>query len=422
MPSMEASIIEQLVSNRSSYYILRLQWEPEQVYELTQAIRRNRTVRYVFLYDKFVSNLSMNERKELLKATCCLPKLESFVYISNSNSTRVKFPVDALAEILRKSKLLTTFELHGPNLVGSLSDFDAFNHSLGRLKNLQTFKLMPVFFGAGHVDLDPLVNSLSKLETLEEIRLCFYCDKSSFLSTAQLQKLRRLKRLKVLDLRWPHLRDEHLTSIALELRDNTTLKELRIGGNDLVYGCFSLAEMLEVNEGLERISLACGGLGNDDCCNALWAAFDRNTSLKEITLENTDTMYNGAFNSTDLMRRVLAANDSIVTLRLFNLGIDDSACSALSKALQVNTTLRKLDLRKGNQKITRVGYEAMAQMLERNYTLQSLLTNATGSTKHQIAVCLKLNKSAKKLEADIGAVKSDRKLSASSRLFICCEG
>ena len=414
MPTMEASVIEQLASNRKSCYILRLNWEAEQISEITQAIRNNRTVRYVFIYDKYVSNLSMQERTELLKATCCLPQLESFVYISDG--TRVKFPVDALAEILRTSKSLTTFELHGSNLVGSLSDFDAFNHSLGRLQNLKTFKLMPVFFDNGHADLDPLINSLSRLETLEEIRLCFYCDKSSYLSTDQLQKLYWLTSLKVLDLRWPHLSDEHVTAIALELRDNTTLTELRIGGNDLVYGCFSLAEMLEVNEDIEVFSLVCGGLGRKDCCNALWTAFERNSSIREITLENTETPYNGQFGSSHKMKRALINNDSIVTLRLFNLGFDDSACSALSKALQVNTTLRDLDLRKGNQEITDEGYEALAQMLERNYTLYSLQTNAAGPIKEQIGMCLRLNKSARR----IAVTKAGRGFRKTGLALPCC--
>ena len=412
--AMEASTIEQLVSNRKSFDILRLHWEPEQVFEISRAIRQNRTVRYVFLYDEYMANLSMSERNGFLKAICCLPKLESFVYISNG--TRVKFSVIALAEILRTSKSLTTFELHGPNLSGSLPDFDAFNHSLGRLPTLKVFKLMPVFYETGHADLDPLIVSLSKIETLEELRLCFYCSKTSYLSTEHIKYLCHLRNLKVLDLRWPYLCDEHVTTIALELRDNFTVTELRIAGNDIVYGCFSLAEMLEVNDSIEIFSLACRGFGKQECCSALWTSFGRNVSMREITLENTETPYSGIFCCTDLMRRVLTKNNALVTLRLCNVGIDDDACIALSKALQMNSTLRHLDLRKGNEKVTNKGYQAFAEMLEQNYTLLSLDTNATGSIKEQIGVCLKLNKSARKL----ATTKPDRKHWKHGVALLCC--
>lgn len=391
----EKSVVEQLVSNRSSFYILKLQWEVNEAYELAEAISRNRTVKYVFLYDNFLASVSMNERKEILKSVACLEKLESIVYVSHS--TRVKIPVDSLVTILKSSKKLTTFELHGPSLVGKSTDFLDFTQALAELRSLKTFKLLPAYFDK-KVDLDPLVESLSKLDALEEIRMCLYCEKGSRLTTTPLHRLCELQMLKILDIRWPHLADEHVTAIASMLRYNTMLTELRIGGNNLSYSCFSIAELLEYNIGIRRLSLACRGLGNDECFKAIWKAMGINSHLKEATFEKTDTASNRWQDSSiELMEKVLKDNKSLTTLRLYNMDVDDDICMALSRALTVNSTLKELDLRKGNKQITDVGYEALASMLESNYTLYSLLTNASGGIKKQMDVCLKLNQSAEKI-------------------------
>jgi len=416
MAPAEASLLEHLTQNRHSFDILRLQWEveTESVAPLFEAIRQNDTVRYVFFYDFFFQGLSMNERREFLKSIASLPKLESLVYISNSS--RVKFPVCALAEVMCSCKELTTFELHGPNLVGKRPDFNDFFHFLGQLPKLKTVKLLPVYFGSGSIDLDHLFSSLSRLESLEEVRICLYCDKMSVLTSTGLRKVCRSESLKILDLRWPHLTDDHVTAISLELRDNLSLRELRIAGNDLFYSCYSLAEMIEVNEGIGILSLACKGLCNDDCCNALWKAFGSSPFLEEITLENTDTYRDHDTGTGESIGRMMADNSSIVTLRLYNMGINDDACYSMANALRVNTTLRTLDMRKGNRCITNEGFEALAHMLERNYTLHELQTNARGSIRHQIEVCLKLNKSAKRLQADLGA---DIKKGPTAGILLC---
>ncbi|CAB9512450.1 NLR family, CARD domain containing 3 [Seminavis robusta] len=396
MSRWEASIVEHLELNRKTYFILKLEWEVEDAYRLAEAISRNQTVRYVFLYDNFLASCSLNGRREVLKALACLTRLESLVYISNG--TRVKIPLDALTAIFKAAKKLSTFELHGPNLVGTSSDFAEFSHTITKLPLLKSFKLLPAYFERGRIDLGVLIDALAKVDTLEELRMCLYCDKGSHLSSHALQSLCRSKVLRILDLRWPHLCDEHLTTMSKELRYNAVLRELRVAGNNLAYSCFSVAEMIEVNEGIEHLTLACRGLGNSECCKALWKAIDANSFLKEITFENTDETCNRGQDFSELMGTVLEENNTLVTLRLYNMGLDDETCEALGRALQVNVTLKALDVRKGNRSISDEGFEALASMLQRNYTLTSLHTNATGAIKKQMDMCLKLNQSAKKLQ------------------------
>jgi hypothetical protein len=421
MVMREESIVEQLEHNRSTFFILKLEWEVEDAQRLADAIGRNNTVRYVFLYDHFLSGCSMSERRDVLRAVACLKKLESLVYVSNS--TRVKVPVNALATILRSSKKLTTFELHGPSLLGSSSDFAGFCQALAMLPALKSFKLLPAYFERGAVDLDQLLDALSKVPTLEELRLCLYCDKSSHLSCLPLQNLCRSKVLQIFDVRWPHLCDDHLTAMCKELRSNVTLREFRVGGNSLAYSCFSVAEMIELNEGIEHLCLACRGLGNSECCKALWESIETNSFLREITFENTDVTCNRAQDNSALMGHVLHENMTLKGLRLYNMGLDNATCDAIAKALLANRTLRFLDIRKGNRSIGKDGFEALANMLQSNYTLHDLQTNCTGPLKQKMDMCLRLNQSAKKLEEMMGGSLQKQKAANSRAIFACgCRG
>lgn len=410
----EKSAVENLVQNRPCFYILKLQWEVEDVYELTAAISRNETVRYVFIYDNFFGSLSMGGRKEVLNAIACLSNLESLVYVSKSN--RVKMPMSSLATIAKSCIQLTTFELHGPDLVGDANDYKAFSEAVSSLPFLRSFKLLPAYFVNTKLDLDFLFRALATTHSLEELRLCLYCAKGSRLSQGVLESICQMPSLKILDLRWPHFLDEHLKTIAKELRHNMTVEEFRIGGNNLSYSCFDVAEMIEQNVSIRRLCMACRGLGNSECVNALWHAINTNTQVRDVTFENTDDSCNRGSETAFAMQTVLAESHSLRTLRLYNMGLDDDSCHALANGLRDNTSLRELDLRKGNRLISNVGYESLAEMLQQNYTLYSLQTNASGDIRKQIEVCLSLNKSAEKLQEEISISRKHRAPS----LLLCC--
>ena len=404
--------MEQLLLNDRSFCIVRLQDEQPNVNELIYAIQLNRTVRSVFLYDTFLVALGMHERRRLLRAVGGLPKLESFVYLSDSKKVRI--PVDALADLVKNAHRLAIIELNAPNLVGKEVDFLNLCSGLQNLRDLKKFKLLPVFFEQGQVNLDPLFDALSRIETLEDIKVSLKCEKGSKLSSYMLKYLCRLEGLRVLDLRWSYFTDNHVETIARELKDTTSLTDLTIGGQNLgPKSTMAIANMIELNDGICRLCLASKGLSNDSCCNALWKAIDSNPYMKEIVLENTD-MFVPSHKSAKTMANVLADNDAIVTLRLFNMGLNGVSTTMLAQALQGNTALKELDLGKGNERIGNQGYEALAKMLEQNYTLERLHTNASGSIREHLEMCLKLNQSAHKFH---GQYIPSRHNSPNKRLF-----
>ena len=78
---------------------------------------------------------------------------------------------------------------------------------------------------------------------------------------------------------------------------------------------------------------------------ALAALLKQNTSLEYISLDSNPLNY---IESLDMLAESLGENTGLRTFSLRRCGISEKGCAALSKALQSNTTLLKLDIEYNN--------------------------------------------------------------------------
>eukprot|EP00415_Alexandrium_ostenfeldii_P000506 UN0506 len=135
-----------------------------------------------------------------------------------------------------------------------------------------------------------------------------------------------------------------VVALAHGLRDNSKLKELHADGlNIREDAVVAMVEALEVNRTLLSLSLLnpCLHIGNGDVVgSALSRALQANTTLRSLKLTF------GALGGKMWARIAegLKANSSLHLLQLHGYGVDTDALSALAWALEANVMLKHLHL------------------------------------------------------------------------------
>jgi Ran GTPase-activating protein (RanGAP) involved in mRNA processing and transport len=180
---------------------------------------------------------------------------------------------------------------------------------------------------------------------------------------------------------------------------NSTLKMLDLDGCGIVAkGSRALVKAMEINASLEHLDMA-GSIWSSKGIKALKQALETNTTLKILSLEDCDITVDGlrgiaeALNTCSSIEELimgsstfgnahaeaLAKGLSSSSKSLKNLSLTGCAFTgckgfkAIADAIQTNTELEELDLRR-NHKIggSAVGSEALAQLLSCNKSLKTL--------------------------------------------------
>ena len=193
-----------------------------------------------------------------------------------------------LREVIEKSEKT----LVGLNLgFMKVADSEAYNNmldSLGKLKNLS--KLEYSVLESTEDQVGRFFNSLSKLEKLTDLKLCFddfnsHDGVESYHNAEGLNEaIRNLTALENLDISNMNLPDSSLQTISKAMEDLTKLKTLNISGDPVsVKTARVLAESLAKMEGLVAfVANDCQMTG--EAFSALCGGFRNNSSLKKMSV------------------------------------------------------------------------------------------------------------------------------------------
>jgi hypothetical protein len=184
------------------------------------------------------------------------------------------------------------------------------------------------------------------------------------------------------------LSSEDWRVLADEIKGNTTLKQLNLARNPIVFaGAQALSEALASNASLTTLGLERSDLGPAGA-RAVAEALRTNTSLTELSMEFNEIGVGGA----QAIGEALRVNSSISTLWLNGNKIADAGAQAIAAALWSNVTLTGLSL--SSNHIHAAGVTALAEAVKANRTLTwlSLWGNAfKDAGAEALAEALKVN-------------------------------
>lgn len=156
-----------------------------------------------------------------------------------------------------------------------------------------------------------------------------------------------------------------IISLARALTDNTTVREMRAGLNNMGDQCvFELANALLVNKTLQVLDLS-GNNITDEGAKRLASSLLVNKTLKVLNLSENHITDEGACKLAALLEQHPALEINVSDNR-----IGDRGLSALANALKENTHLKVLDL-SGNL-MTQSGLTSLTNLLEVNKTITTL--------------------------------------------------
>jgi hypothetical protein len=184
--------------------------------------------------------------------------------------------------------------------------------------------------------------------------------------------------LTALDLEGNQVDPAGCVVIGEALKASTSLTELGLGSNKLeAAGVQTLGEALKASTVLKKLSLSY----NKVSVYTIAEVVKENTSLKELNLSGDEMGDAGA----QAVAEALKVNSSVTLLNLIYNQIRDAGTQALAEALKVNTSITRLDL--GSNLFGPAGVQALVGALKINATLTSL----EGSNDDSVTKLLSLN-------------------------------
>ena len=181
----------------------------------------------------------------------------------------------------------------------------------------------------------------------------------------------------------------HIAPLAEAMKVNTTLRQLRLDGNNIGYaGAASLAEAMKVNKTLTQLVLWNNDIGAAGAAS-LAEAIKFNTTLTQLHLDRNNIGDAGAAFLAEAMK----VNRTLTKLPLLNNNIGAAGAASLAEALKVNTKLTNLTMSRNN--IGAVGAASLAEAMKVNTTLTqlSLSNNNIGDAGvASLADAMKVNK------------------------------
>eukprot|EP01028_Stygiella_incarcerata_P009153 TRINITY_DN4279_c0_g1_i11.p1 TRINITY_DN4279_c0_g1~~TRINITY_DN4279_c0_g1_i11.p1 ORF type:complete len:506 (-),score=82.38 TRINITY_DN4279_c0_g1_i11:684-2123(-) len=194
--------------------------------------------------------------------------------------------------------------------------------------------------------------------------------------------------------------------IAEALEKNSSLRKICLRGFGVeTSDHFRMDHMLKTNSTLVIMDLRRNCKIGDAGCIQIAEGLENNHSLKELHLSLCGIGAKGAIR----IGRMLEKNSSLVILNLRdNYRIGDEGWSQIAKGLEVNTSLKKLDIEECGIRI--IGAIKIGQMLEANSSLLSLDLSRNNSIGDEgatrISEGLKKNHSLLNLQMDKCGIRS----------------
>lgn len=189
-------------------------------------------------------------------------------------------------------------------------------------------------------------------------------------AVALAQKLKTNTRLKRLYLPDNPLGSRGVEALADMLQDNTTLQMLDIRHvfiEDGERASRALCKALMKNKALVELRIAKNfGVG---FANDIAHALQVNTSLKKMDLSSTSVGDEGALK----LAEALETNQTLKVLKLHRCKIGSMGATAIAKAMCQNSSLKEIHLT--DNPICEVGSHALLNTLKENYSLQLLTMN-----------------------------------------------
>jgi len=163
------------------------------------------------------------------------------------------------------------------------------------------------------------------------------------------------------------------TTIANALKENTNLKTLELGWNQLFKeGCKELANALKVNKSLTRLMIGFNAVGNEGCEALATVLKHDNTTLTDLNLAFNDIQSAGV----SAIAQTLLCNKSLLRLDLSSNLIGTEGIQTLAEAMAVNQTLTSLNLKCTG--MTCDSCKLLAPALEKNHSVTHLILESNG--------------------------------------------
>jgi len=155
----------------------------------------------------------------------------------------------------------------------------------------------------------------------------------------------RVRTEKSVDLSWKDIGDDEARSIAVAVRDTTTLKSISLYHNSIgTDGAEAIAAALSENTTVESLGLGSNRIG-DDGAKSMASALERNATLRELYIGNNAIGDDGA----KALSASLKKNATLTKLNLYDNSMgDDSARSIRDALINDNKALKNISLREND--------------------------------------------------------------------------
>lgn len=337
--------VERIKNNDPELHDLRLTEIPEAYTNdmslLIDALKQNTVIEFVRFDRDFLPGLKTEMMGELFEAAGALPKLKETLIWHASLSMSV------LAKFISAAHGLEHLQLGVLHLEGTQEDFAAIVKALEGHPNLRSFELSDFSMDESSISIDDLLKSLSRLPKLESVKMEISHQKRSSLvgSVAAAQKVK------------VHLSGE---ALAILVGSNSIkdlfISRLALSASDIK----ELASAIPSSPALKSLALTHCNL-DDEACSAIAVAVHDCHKIESLDLSCNN--------------------------------ISDEGCIAIATALTGNKSVKFLRLW-GNVKISNAGFDALAEMLDKNTVLERIPLMAPGDYKNRIDAKLTQNRSA----------------------------
>ena len=307
-----------------------------------------------------------------------LSTISTLKYLNINNNQITEEAGEALASVVMHNTGLEELHLSGNNLgEGMLIVAKALQH-ISKLKSLD--------LGNNNISKevsDELALAIKANEQLEEMRLYGSSLKAS--AIVLLQSLSTISTLKLLIISDNQITEEAGEALASVVMHNTGLEELHLDGNSFGEGLFNVMKALQSITSLRKLYLGNSDISKKVSCE-LAVAIKSNNHLEKLWLCNSN-MKSSAF-------AVIQALSTISTLKYLNINnnqITEEAGEALASVVMHNTGLEELHLSGNN---LGEGMLIVAKALQHISKLKSLdlgNNNISKEVSDELALAIKAN-------------------------------
>ncbi|GAX11594.1 hypothetical protein FisN_1Lh043 [Fistulifera solaris] len=329
------SICEQLRNNDYELRELRLTESPEayaaSMSDLIEALSSNTVVDYIRLDRDFLPCMDENYMEDFFSTIGALPAL------TEAHIWHASVPVKVLADFLKNANKIEFLEFGCLDLQGSAEDFAIISKAIENHPTLTGFNLTDFCLNDDSIVMDDFIKALSTIPNLEKVKI----------------EVTRRRRVSLVG------------SVAASQPVKVIVRGLALA---------SLISAPKMNElTLNRLAL------DLDDFEALAEAIKTAPSIKGLALPHCGLNDESA----DHIAKAIGLNQSLEKLDLSCNSLTDEGCIVIATALADNRSIKMLRLW-GNVKISNAGFDALAEMLQKNVALERIPLMAPAAYKNKI--------------------------------------